>query len=199
MCLGAFMALALLVQVQATGAADRFFFIAFRHKVHAVKQIARLTGSIASPGHDLLAAVMAAAVYVLYGAATHRLGEKVRGAILLSGTAALSYAANLLLKPAFGRVRPGTGAGDYSFPSDHAMMAFALLIPLASVLCESIRSKQIRWVIWFLTGVCTFGIGLSRVYLEKHYFTDIIGGYLFSGFIFCTLVAVFIPKHSGRQ
>ncbi|OAA92894.1 phosphatase PAP2 family protein [Clostridium coskatii] len=47
----------------------------------------------------------------------------------------------------------------------------------------------------------TILIGLSRVYLGKHFMTDIIGGYFLSGFILCFLIWIIcsISKYSINE
>lgn len=67
---------------------------------------------------------------------------------------------------------------NYSFPSGHSMSAMAgygLLI--IEVKKSSLKYKKIIEV--FL-AIMIFLIGLSRIYLGVHYFSDVIGGFLLS-------------------
>lgn len=67
---------------------------------------------------------------------------------------------------------------NYSFPSGHSMSAMAgygLLI--IEVQKSSLKYKTIIKV--FL-AIMIFLIGLSRIYLGVHYFSDVIGGFLLS-------------------
>ena len=67
---------------------------------------------------------------------------------------------------------------NYSFPSGHSMSAMAgygLLI--IEVQKSSLKYKTILKV--FL-AIMIFLIGLSRIYLGVHYFSDVIGGFLLS-------------------
>ena len=67
---------------------------------------------------------------------------------------------------------------NYSFPSGHSMSAMAgygLLI--IEVQKSSLKYKTIIKV--FLV-IMIFLIGLSRIYLGVHYFSDVIGGFLLS-------------------
>ncbi len=59
---------------------------------------------------------------------------------------------------------------DYAFPSGHATMAFA-----GACILSSVFPKNKRW--WYLLAVA---ISLSRLYLGKHYPSDILAG-LFLG------------------
>lgn len=86
------------------------------------------------------------------------------------------------LKQWFGRSRPTgeslTIASGYSFPSGHAMISMAFYGFLAALLLSRAKSK------WSRTGaallfILIFLIGFSRVYLNVHYTSDVIFGWLF--------------------
>lgn len=65
---------------------------------------------------------------------------------------------------------------NYSFPSGHsmsAMIGYGLLI--IEVKKSSLKYKK---MIEVFLAIMIFLIGLSRIYLGVHYFSDVIGGYL---------------------
>ncbi len=65
---------------------------------------------------------------------------------------------------------------NYSFPSGHsmsAMIGYGLLV--IEVYRSSLKYKKL--IITILT-IIIFFIGLSRIYLGVHYFSDVIGGFL---------------------
>lgn len=67
---------------------------------------------------------------------------------------------------------------NYSFPSGHsmsAMIGYGLLI----VEVANSNFKYKKFFI-FILGLMIFLIGLSRIYLGVHYFSDVIGGFLLS-------------------
>lgn len=100
---------------------------------------------------------------------------------LFSTWAAMGY-----LKYWFGRSRPMgealTVASGFSFPSGHAMLSMAFYGFLAYLLIS--YGKNI-WGYLGATTLCLliFMIGFSRVYLNVHYASDVLAGFLF-GLIF---------------
>lgn len=96
--------------------------------------------------------------------------------ILMAG--GVSYVlVEFILKPLFHRIRPSAELGailvgspkvDYSFPSGHATIAFAMAIVLSRY--------EPRWRGLFYT-LATL-ISLSRIYLGVHYPLDVLGGVL---------------------
>jgi undecaprenyl-diphosphatase len=88
---------------------------------------------------------------------------------------------NDLLKDVYRRARPEPVVGiisaqSYSFPSGHAMVSSAFYFFVAYLVWRLVHG----WVQWLL--VCALIllvvlIGLSRVYLQAHYISDVIAGY----------------------
>ncbi len=96
-------------------------------------------------------------------------------------------AINQVLKLLFHRTRPDLWdiygrPTTYSFPSGHATVSlcyFGILAWLGYRVLERPLARA-GWLILML--LFPLLIGLSRIYLGVHYFTDIIGGYLAAGF-----------------
>ncbi|WP_066366697.1 phosphatase PAP2 family protein [Neobacillus fumarioli] len=120
-------------------------------------------------------------IFFLYKVLHHRL-ELILFIGALGGTAVL----NKILKHLFRRTRPHLHrlieATGYSFPSGHAMSAFTVYVILSFLLWRHIPSRWGRTLLIIFSTVMILGIGISRVYLGVHYPSDIIGGYLASGF-----------------
>ena len=94
--------------------------------------------------------------------------------LLLSGATCLVLV-NKILKPLVSRPRPdmemdaiilGNNLADFSFPSGHATIAWALAYVLG---VKEPRWKGALYVLAFL-------ISLSRIYIGKHYPSDVIVG-----------------------
>ncbi|MGI5911449.1 MAG: phosphatase PAP2 family protein [Syntrophomonadaceae bacterium] len=102
------------------------------------------------------------------------------------------------LKVVFARARPLgeqlISAAGFSFPSGHAMLAtafYGFLAYLAFTLLPERISKKIVPGLFILILV----IGISRVYLNVHYFTDILAGFIFGGLI--TLFFIKLRQKAG--
>lgn len=93
---------------------------------------------------------------------------------------------NRILKNLFHRARPTihpivTEKG-FSFPSGHSMEAFAFYGVLAFLLWRHIPTRTGRGLLLLFSGIMILAIGISRIYLGVHYPSDVVGGYLASGF-----------------
>ncbi len=113
------------------------------------------------------------------------------------GVAVLLVAA---LKVSVGRVRPSpiySGIEQYSFPSAHAASALVLYGFLAYLLA---RTKSIRAQLIASAAVASFVvlIGLSRVYLGAHWFSDALGGLSF-GLVWLVLLCIAYAHHVGAE
>lgn len=98
--------------------------------------------------------------------------------VALAGTAVI----NRLLKAIFQRTRPIHEHGlvsesSYSFPSGHASGAIVFYGMLAYVLLQLLPARLHRPVIAAMTAAITV-IGISRILLQVHYFSDVLAGYL---------------------
>lgn len=89
-----------------------------------------------------------------------------------------------ILKFTFLRVRPvdinlieETG---YSFPSGHSLTAFAFYGFIIYLIQTSKLNKRSKNIYTILFSIIILVVGLSRVYLGVHFFTDVVGAFSFS-------------------
>ena len=89
---------------------------------------------------------------------------------------------NITMKSLFARPRPldislveETG---YSFPSGHSLTSMAFYGLLIYLITTSNLSKKLKIILNIILSLLILIVGLSRIYLGVHYFTDVIGGFL---------------------
>lgn len=94
------------------------------------------------------------------------------------------------LKRVFARERPEgqllEAAENFSFPSGHALMSVTFYGLLAYITWHSVKNKTARGVIIALLILWILLIGLSRLYLRRHYYSDVVAG-LAMGFLWLVL------------
>jgi len=105
----------------------------------------------------------------------------------------IAFISSNSLKVIAKRVRPEGNRlveeNNFSFPSAHALAAAALyggIVLNASVFCDPLKIIMVILSLLFI-----FFIGISRIYLGVHFFTDVIGGWSFSGIISIILTLIF--------
>ncbi|RFU69711.1 PAP2 family protein [Peribacillus saganii] len=120
-------------------------------------------------------------LFFLYWVLKHR-SELILLIAVMSGANILFVSLKLL----FHRARPDlhrlAEASNYSFPSGHATMAFALYGVLTFILWRHISTGLKRTILITLSVFMILMIGISRIYLGVHYPSDIIAGYFISAF-----------------
>lgn len=82
----------------------------------------------------------------------------------------------------------------YSFPSGHAMATLTFYGSLIYLIWLSNLSKKKKWLCILSLSLLIILIGFSRIYLNVHHFSDIIGGYLFSLIILNLAILIFKRK-----
>ena len=85
------------------------------------------------------------------------------------------------LKRLFARERPVgqllEEAKNFSFPSGHALMSVTFYGLMAYIAWHSIKNKTAKWIIIVLLIGWIILIGLSRLYLRRHYYSDVAAGF----------------------
>jgi undecaprenyl-diphosphatase len=133
-------------------------------------------------GSTAFVGILSVIIIILLYKVLHSRLETLLFIAVIAGTAILNQA----LKFSFHRERPTLHRliekSTYSFPSGHAMMAFALYGILTFLLWRHIPSPTGRTILILFSTIMILAIGISRIYLGIHYPSDVIGGYFVSGF-----------------
>lgn len=142
----------------------------------------------ASPGLDAImnAATFAGSnlaippLFVLAIIALVRIGRP-GGALFLAVASGGSLLLNTAMKLVFERPRPSVPwavePSDYSFPSGHTMNSVAFYVALA-IIVWSINGPRAGRMALAAAALLALLVGVSRIYLGYHYFTDVLGGIL---------------------
>lgn len=117
-------------------------------------------------------------------------------------TIALSSLALMFgLKHLFARQRPTNQllaeATNYSFPSGHALMSVTFYGLLAYIVWHSVKGKPAKWTIIVLLILWIILIGVSRVYLRRHYYSDVMAGFA-TGFLWLVISLKVIRQFEKR-
>lgn len=141
------------------------------HQAPAVWQTFLIVTRVGAPSVVLPAAAVVA------GWLWRRRGLPIAGAIVFAPAVATTLF--LTLKRIYARARPAGGARlhelTYAFPSGHATASAAVFPTLAYVLWrEDLLAAEPAMA---LGTVAPLAIGASRVYLDVHWATDVLGGW----------------------
>lgn len=115
-----------------------------------------------------------------------------REVLFLAVAMAGSVTLNESLKLIFRRPRPQLAwaqvQAEYSFPSGHAMNSLVLYVGLA-LIAWGLWGRRAGMIAVLLAVLLALFIGISRIYLGFHYFTDVAGGFL-AGAVWVCIVTV---------
>lgn len=160
------------VAEKSTGPFDdavRAWFLSHQNPV--VYKIAYAITWIGAPTMMIILAIAAGAWFY------HRHGRSKAGVVVAAPAAGglLSGGMKLL----YGRARPAGAAvfneHSFSFPSGHAATSAAVMVTLCYVLA---REQIISWPTAIVVGgFVPLLVGISRLYLDVHWTTDVVGGW----------------------
>lgn len=79
----------------------------------------------------------------------------------------------------------------FSMPSGHSTLASCVFLGLAFLVALSVRPRY-RWLIYSTAILLTLAVGISRMYLGAHWFTDVIAAWLLSGAILMFVIISYL-------
>ncbi|WP_172793937.1 phosphatase PAP2 family protein [Pediococcus damnosus] len=106
----------------------------------------------------------------------------------------LDTSGNQVIKQLIERPRPLhklISIGGYSFPSGHSTGTTVLLGSIMIIAAVLVKTNWRRWLIYLGSFMGILLIGISRIYLNVHYPTDVLGGFLL-GTTIVLLTAYFV-------
>jgi membrane-associated phospholipid phosphatase len=122
-----------------------------------------------------------------------------KGRALFVAVVALSSSGLLfLLKDIYQRLRPSDqlteAAYNYGFPSGHAALPFILYGIVIYMIWKTSVPRPLKYTISVFLFLLSIFIGFSRIYLRKHYPSDVIAGFCI-GIAYLT-IAIWLMRRS---
>ena len=112
-------------------------------------------------------------------------------AALFSFALIVGSGAVYLGKEIFARARPQDiliNETDFSFPSGHATISAIFFSFFIYLTAKNVKQKWKRYSLYSLFTLLTLLVGFSRIYLNAHWFSDVVGGFLLGGAVFLTSI-----------
>ena len=128
------------------------------------------------------------------------LWSRFRQAVFLTGIMIAGSGVANALKDVFDRARPPIPAAlvatpdSYSFPSGHSIAALLLFGSLALLLVVSSHPTWLKVVGVAAAASATLLVGLSRVYLGVHWFSDVVASWCLGAALLCAGGAALLAR-----
>lgn len=109
---------------------------------------------------------------------------------------------NIALKNTFERQRPLLEQlvyeDSFSFPSGHSMITSTIYLMIIHLSCKYIKNKKIKYAVNLISVLVMFLIGISRIYLRVHYFSDVFAGWIL-GIVIVLMYSIIEEKIQNRK
>jgi membrane protein DedA with SNARE-associated domain/membrane-associated phospholipid phosphatase len=142
-------------------------------------------------GSWIFICLIAIAVLFYFIKKKDKLSEWLLPIVLISGELIVIFMKNLIH-----RVRPEnqlTIASGYSFPSAHATMTIVLALTLFFLLKDKPKLTNHKQLFFSCLVIYVLLVGISRVYLNVHFASDVLGGWLLG--IFMVIIAILTKRY----
>jgi undecaprenyl-diphosphatase len=111
-----------------------------------------------------------------------------------------TYISKEIVKNFFQRARPENALierAGFSFPSGHTLIAFVFVLLIIYFFKKEIKMRGINYLVALFGTFFIVFIGVSRLYLRLHWFTDILGSVFLGVFIFAIGIFIFENYFGG--
>lgn len=135
------------------------------------------------------------AIFSLY------VGKRKKESLVLAISIVSGYILEQITKFLIQRPNPGVNSGEginYSFPSGHAIFSAILFSLLIYFYKDRIKNNALKIIFILVNILIILFVGFSRIYINAHWFTDIIGGYAAGFFITIVILWIFRLKSLGE-
>jgi len=119
--------------------------------------------------------------------------KKYLAALFIAGMLG-GFASEFLIKAFIERARPENSlisAGGYSFPSGHATMSIIFFSLVLYSFKDDIRKSVNRYIFAAVNIILLLVVGLSRVYLNVHWLSDVLAGFLLGLFWVSAVILIY--------
>lgn len=168
---------------------DKFFGLAIKKLPAWLQPIMKAATLIGQPVIVVVAALTVACVGIF---------KQQPGVVIAETLGLVAFGGNTVLKHVVRRTRPDTlfvqhmKIKSYSFPSGHAFGSMAIYGLLAYLAYKHLMQPW-NTVIMAILALLILCIGVSRVYLEAHFPSDVMVGWLLGGACLLSIVLVVNP------
>lgn len=114
-------------------------------------------------------------------------------------TAAFDISLNTLLKLLIHRPRPAADLvnvmkelTNYSFPSGHVMFYVGFFGLIWFLIFSLLKNSWKRTILLVLFGSLILLVGVSRIFLGQHWFSDVVGAYLMGGLVLAAAIRLYL-------
>jgi membrane protein DedA with SNARE-associated domain len=162
---------------------------------HFTSQILPIAAKIAGLTSTIGSTAMTCGLGILIGFGFIYYRKWRSAAVIVLSIASTSIMVELM-KNFFMRTRPENALRiltDYSFPSGHAALAAAFFIAVIYLFTPKIHSWIRRELFIVVSVLSIIAIGLSRLVLNVHWFSDIVAGWSLG--IFCATATILIVRY----
>jgi undecaprenyl-diphosphatase len=124
--------------------------------------------------------------------------KKKYGALLLALSLSSGLLVEIIMKTLVARPRPDNALlnlADASFPSGHATMATIFFLLFWYSFRKDIKDKILKNIFTITCALLFVAIGLSRIYINVHWMSDVTGGFALGMFWLTLLILIF--KYAG--